>query len=100
MGFSLASLLALEWNFLITPSVPSLKILSPPQLSVALKMVRLSFGVKWGKLVMPITVEPTKPRMCHDERFLNLWIKDCPFSLDCLSDLPWYVGPGHLNKNK
>ncbi|KAK3745186.1 hypothetical protein QZH41_008385, partial [Actinostola sp. cb2023] len=26
-------------------------------------------------LVMPITVEPTKPRMCHDERFLNLWIK-------------------------
>ena len=41
----------------------------------------------WGKvgqvqpphLVMPITVEPTKPRMCHDKRFLNLWIKDCPF---------------------
>lgn len=23
---------------------------------------------------MPITIEPTKPRMCHDERFLNLWI--------------------------
>lgn len=22
-------------------------------------------------LVMPITVEPSKPRMCHDERFLN-----------------------------
>ena len=58
----------------------------------------------WGKvgevqpphLVMPITVEPTKPRMCHDERFLNLWIKDCPFSLDYLSDLPRYVGPGHF----
>ena len=41
----------------------------------------------WGKvgevdpphLVMPLTVEPTKPRLCHDERFLNLWIKDCPF---------------------
>ena len=47
-------------------------------------------------LVMPITVEPTKPRMCHDERFLNLWIKDCPFSLDYLSDLPRYVGPGHF----
>lgn len=43
-------------------------------------------------LVMPITVEPTKPRMCHDERFLNLWIKDCPFTLDYLSDLPRYVG--------
>ena len=59
--------------------------------------------VFWGKvgevqlphLVMPITVEPSKPRMCHDERFLNLWIKDCPFSLDYLSDLPRYIGPGH-----
>ena len=58
----------------------------------------------WGKvgevqpphLVMPITVEFTKPLMCHDKRFLNLWIKDCPFSLDYLSDLPRYVGPGHL----
>ena len=27
-------------------------------------------------LVVPITVEPTKPRVCHDERFLNCWIKD------------------------
>lgn len=59
--------------------------------------------VFWGRvgqveaphLVMPITVEPSKPRMCHDERFLNLWIKDCPFSLDYLSDLPRYVGSGH-----
>ena len=42
-------------------------------------------------LVMPITIEPTKPRMCHDERFLNLWTKDLPFSLDYLSDLPRYV---------
>lgn len=58
----------------------------------------------WGKvdevdpphLVMPITIEPSKPRMCHDERFLNLWIKDCPFSLDYISDLPRYVGLNHL----
>ena len=41
----------------------------------------------WGKvgectppyLVMPLTVEATKPRLCHDERFLNLWVKDSPF---------------------
>ena len=46
-------------------------------------------------LVMPITVEPSKPRMCHDERFLNCWIKDCPFSLDYITDLPRYVGDGH-----
>lgn len=51
--------------------------------------------VKAPHLVMPITVEPSKPRMCHDERFLNLWIKDCPSSLDYLSDLPRYSGSGH-----
>ena len=59
--------------------------------------------VFWGKvgevqpphLIMPITIEPSKPRMCHDERFLNVWIKDYPFSLEYLSDLPRYVGPGH-----
>ncbi|VDI64552.1 Hypothetical predicted protein, partial [Mytilus galloprovincialis] len=39
-------------------------------------------------LVMPITIEPSKPRMCHDERFLNLWIKDHPFTLDTLKDVP------------
>ena len=41
----------------------------------------------WGKLglvcrphlVATLTVEPTKPRLCHDERFLNLWIRDLPF---------------------
>ena len=47
-------------------------------------------------LVMPITVEPSKPRMCHDERFLNLWIRDQPFSLDYLSDLPRYIGLGRF----
>ena len=39
-------------------------------------------------LVMPLTVEPSKPRLCHDERFLNLWIKDMPFVLDTLKDIP------------
>ena len=47
-------------------------------------------------LVMPITVEPTKLRMCHDKRFLNLWIKDCPFSLDYITNLPRYVGINHF----
>ena len=46
--------------------------------------------------VMPFTVEPGKPRMCHDERFLNLWIRDCPFKLDSITDLPRYVAPGHF----
>ena len=38
-------------------------------------------------------VEPSKPRLCLDERYLNLWIKDLPFKLDHLSDLPRYVFP-------
>jgi len=46
-------------------------------------------------LVLPFTVEPSKPHLCHDERYLNLWIKDLPFKLDHLSDLPRYVLPGH-----
>ena len=58
----------------------------------------------WGKvgkvdplhLVMPITVEPGKLQMCHDERFLNLWIRDCPFKLDSIKDLPRYVALGHF----
>ena len=45
---------------------------------------------------MPITIEASKPRMCHDERFLNLWIKDSPFSLDYITNLPWYVGLNHF----
>ena len=47
-------------------------------------------------LVMPITMEPSKPRMCHDERFLNLWIKDLPLSLDYISNLPRYVSKSHF----
>jgi hypothetical protein len=39
-------------------------------------------------LDLPITIEPSKPRMCHDERYLHLWIKDLPFSLDTLKDVP------------
>ena len=45
---------------------------------------------------MPITIEASKPRMCHDERFLNLWIKDSPFSLDYITNLPRYVGLNHF----
>ena len=53
----------------------------------------------WGEVskvdphcpVMPITVESGKLWMCHDERFLYLWIGDCPFKLDSITDLPCYV---------
>lgn len=47
-------------------------------------------------LVLPLTVEPNKPRLCHDERYLNLWIKDSPFSLETLRDIPRLVQVGDL----
>ena len=54
------------------------------------------FGeVEQPHLVMPNTVEPNKPRICHDERFLNYWINYCPFKLYYLTDLCCYVDPGH-----
>ncbi|VDI58269.1 Hypothetical predicted protein [Mytilus galloprovincialis] len=39
-------------------------------------------------LILPITIELSKPCMCHDERYFNLWIKDFPFSLDTLKEVP------------
>ena len=45
-------------------------------------------------VVLPLTVEPTKPRLCIDARFLNLWMKDSPFALDRLSDVPRFVYKG------
>lgn len=41
----------------------------------------------WGKvgecepplIIMPLTVEPSKRRLCYNARYLNLWIKECPF---------------------
>ena len=66
---------------------------------------RVSAGVLsvWGEvgrvpppyLVLPLTVESSKPSLCHNERYLNLRIKDLPFKLDHLSDLPRYVLSGH-----
>jgi len=29
-------------------------------------------------LVLPLTVEPSKPRLCNDDRFLNLWTEERP----------------------
>ena len=51
------------------------------------------------QLVLPLTVESLKPRLFHDERYLNLWIRDLPFRLDHLSDLPRYVLHWHLQRS-
>ncbi|KAJ8317151.1 hypothetical protein KUTeg_005055 [Tegillarca granosa] len=44
------------------------------------------------RVIMPLTIEPSKPRLCHDERYLNLWIKDSPFHLGTLKDVHRLVG--------
>ena len=51
-------------------------------------------GMPSPSLDFALTVEPTKPRLCLDARFLNLWMKDVPFSLDRLTDVPRYVYKG------
>ena len=43
-------------------------------------------------LILPLTVGPYKPRLCHDARFVNLWIKEIPLKLDTLLKLPRYLG--------
>ena len=45
---------------------------------------------------MPIIVEPSKPCMCHEERFLNLWIKVPSFSFDRIMDISQYVELNHF----
>lgn len=87
--------------FLIANLVLISRSLLVPLSLTELKTAHSWFGEKVGSvqpthLFLPITVEPTKPRMCHDERFLNLWIKDLPLSLDYISGLPRYVFKSHF----
>ena len=44
---------------------------------------------------MPITIDPSKPRMCHDERFLNLWMDALHLTFDRITDIPRYVEGNH-----
>lgn len=36
---------------------------------------------------MHLIVESSKPRLCHNERFNNLWIKNLPFMFETLKDI-------------
>ncbi|MES9880230.1 MAG: reverse transcriptase domain-containing protein [Sedimenticola sp.] len=42
-------------------------------------------------IVAPLTVEPTKPRLCVNLMYLNSWISDAHFTLDTLKDVPRVV---------
>ena len=61
----------------------------------------------WGKvgevdpphLVLPIGVEPSKPRKLHDARFLNLWCVDVPFKFEGLHLVPDLASSGEFAFN-
>ena len=42
-------------------------------------------------IISPITIEQTKPRLCLNLMYLNCFIKDTPFSLDILQDVPHLI---------
>ena len=45
------------------------------------------FCHRTGSDLLLFLFEPSKPRLCHDDRFLNLWVRDLPFKLDTLRDV-------------
>ena len=51
---------------------------------------RVESCTEWPVCIIPLTVEPSKPRLCHDERFLNLFVKDLPLSWTHLGNYPGY----------
>ena len=46
-------------------------------------------------IVLPLTVEPSKPRLCLD---VNLWMVEKPFTLDKVGDVPRYVKKGSFQR--
>lgn len=44
--------------------------------------------------IMPLTVEPSKHRLCHDDRYLNVCVKDSPFYMETLKDVYRLVNEG------
>lgn len=88
---------------MILPNASNCKVFEDFVSATIIEWIQSGSVTPWGKvgqcepphLVLPLTVEPTKPRLCHDERFLNLWVRDLPFKLDYITDLPRYVLPGH-----
>lgn len=62
--------------------------------SGAVRVINKVGECSWPYIVMLLTVEPSKPRLCHDDRFLNLWVKDSPFHLETLKDVHRLVDEG------
>ena len=68
------------------------------------RMIRIGAALPWSSvdptpgshphLVLPLGVEPSKPRFIWDGRFLNLWMTSLPFCLDTLGKVPGMVPEG------
>ena len=86
----------------ILPNHPSCKPFASFISNTLQDCLRSSAISLWGKVgecfpphfVLPLTVEPSKPRLCNNDRFLNFWIENRPFSLDSVQHLPKYVDKG------
>ena len=63
------------------------------------KAVKFPWEEEKPTLILPLGVEPEKPRLLWDARFLNLFLKHCPFSLDGVDKVPTATWEGmHLFK--
>ena len=66
------------------------------ELTLRLKTGAISYLGRVGEVeppyfISPITIEQTKPRLCLNLMYLNCFIKDTPFSLDTLQDVPHLI---------
>ena len=56
-----------------------------PGCLVPFEEVRTSDGPSWPRLIMPLSVKPSKPRLIYDARRLNAACRHVCFSLDLVS---------------
>ena len=49
------------------------------------------WSIKPTSYRLSLTVEPAKPRLYHDARYLNLWMLEKSFSLDRVTNVSQYV---------
>ena len=83
----------------VFPNNPCCKKYSAFITETLLQRIEVGAVLVWGQVgkvqppstVLPFTVEPSKPRLCQDARFLNNWMRDQPFSLDKLVDVTRYA---------
>ena len=68
------------------------------------RMLRIGACIPWSQvdstpgslphLILPLGVEPSKPRFIWDGRYLNLWMGELPFCLETLRKLPGIIPEG------